>query len=106
MSQTASSIAHRSIVTLEDRPHPRKKIRLPVFLEKSITWIQRNPVIGSLLLVILLFAIDDMAVSLTYNMDVRYATDLVSYDSNGVSSPFVFTGHCCVRTDRTCGRLQ
>jgi hypothetical protein len=82
MSQTASSIAHRSIVTLEDR------------------------FIGSLLLVILLFAIDDMAVSLTYNMDVRYATDLVSYDSNGASSPFVFTGHCCVRTDRTCGRLQ
>ena len=95
VSQIASSIAHRSTVTLEDRPRIRKKICLPVLLERSIAWIQRNPLIGSLLVAVLLFAISALAVGLTYNMDSRFVSDHVPYDSNGVSSPSVFTSNRC-----------
>lgn len=85
-----------SAVTPEDCPHPRKKNRLPVLLERPITWAQRNPVMGALLLVVLCFIICAVAVSFTYNQDARLMTDQALYDSNEVSSPLVFTGSRCL----------
>ena len=82
VSQITSSIAHWSTVTLKDHPHIHKKNCLPVLLERSITWIQQNPLIWSLLLVVLLFAIGALAIGLTYNIN-----------------------HC-FWTERTCDRLQ
>ena len=89
-------------IPLENHPHPHKKIRLPAFLDKSITWIPQNPIMGSLVLTVSFFLVLAMVVGLTFNRDARFVVDQVPCDSDGVSSPLPSDLLSCFRTETLC----
>ena len=65
-------------------------------LEGLITLIQRGTFMRIFLSALLFLSVCAVVIGLTYNKDARFVVDQVPYDSNGVSSPLVFTGHRCV----------